>query len=47
MSKTRLAVLAVAVVAVALFVMRGRGRTEGTLAEVSTVTRTESLQSYV
>ncbi len=34
-------------VAVAVFVMRGRGRTEGTLAELSTVSRTESLQSYV
>ena len=34
-------------VAVAVFVMRGRGRTEGTLAEVSTVSRVESLQSFV
>ncbi len=34
-------------VAAAVFVMRGRGRTEGTLAELSTVSRTESLQSYV
>lgn len=34
-------------VAAAVFVMRGRGRTEGTLAEVSTVTRVESLQSFV
>ncbi|MBM3781349.1 MAG: efflux RND transporter periplasmic adaptor subunit [Acidobacteria bacterium] len=47
MSKTRLALVGIAVVAVAVFVMRGRGRTEGTLAEVSTVSRTESLQSYV
>jgi HlyD family secretion protein len=47
MSKTRLALIGIVVVAVAVFVMRGRGRTEGTLAELSTVSRTESLQSYV
>ena len=47
MSKTRLALVGIVVVAAAVFVMRGRGRTEGTLAEVSTVTRVESLQSFV
>jgi HlyD family secretion protein len=47
MSKTRLALVGIVVVAAAVFVMRGRGRTEGTLAELSTVSRTESLQSYV